>query len=372
MQRDDYLLKQYEMVDMDTCPPDIQMPPAYYSGSLSPKRPFREGVQTACAETFRHNIQGVVNTLRQFRGSKAPVFATAYIEDAHDSLSALKLDSIDAGVATALAGLEPFLDNTAIVLVSDHGLHYGKHLESFAGQVEHKLPLLKILLPPKVKSRHPQLLAAFRHNRQALTHHYDVYETLRGWTFFPNQPPKGFGRVPDKARSSGGAVGLSLFQTINYNRTCEDAEINAELCVCGDERPVPLDAAAATDLGQELDLEEAKFVSGVVKKFVGKMNALARRNAALGCAAVSLGKVEGAFTKGFAAGGDWGDHVDKGALYRIRFSVFPQGDGGQKMKKRRTVYETSTWRRGIGTYEWDGGSVPAPIYIYNAPAQDTV
>ena len=62
-------------------------------------------------------------------------------------------------------------------------------------------------------------------------------------------------------------------------------------------------------------MDEAKFVSSIVAQTLGKMNTLARQNAALGCAAVSLGKVEGAFTKGFAAGEAWGDHVDKGALY---------------------------------------------------------
>ena len=54
---------------------------------------------------------------------------------AHDSMSAKMLPLMDAGTRTALLDFEPHLDNTVLLLISDHGLHYGKHVESFAGQV---------------------------------------------------------------------------------------------------------------------------------------------------------------------------------------------------------------------------------------------
>lgn len=58
---------------------------------------------------------------------------------------------------------EKFYDRIQIVM-SDHGIHFGAHLESREGQVEHKLPLLKIFVPTKWLEAHPDIEDALTQN----------------------------------------------------------------------------------------------------------------------------------------------------------------------------------------------------------------
>lgn len=47
-------------------------------------------------------------------------------------------------------------NDTIFLLVSDHGLHFGEHLESLEGQVEHKLPMSYVIIPKWWSEMYPR------------------------------------------------------------------------------------------------------------------------------------------------------------------------------------------------------------------------
>ncbi|KAJ2776702.1 hypothetical protein H4R18_005530 [Coemansia javaensis] len=112
------------------------------------------------------------------------------------------------------------LDDTALFVVADHGLHMGLNFVFLnSGQIEHKNPFFAMVLPQWLRAyvdgRAEPGLAV---NEQRLTTptetHYTL-KTLADWPAFA---------LADYARS--------LFAPVPAERTCEQAGIDAMFCMC--------------------------------------------------------------------------------------------------------------------------------------------
>jgi hypothetical protein len=113
---------------------------------------------------------------------------------------------------------------------------------------------------------------------------------------------------------------------------------------------VPLSEADANRLDKEVDKAELQFIQTAIGQALARINSMADKSDGV-CSQVKLGEIEGAFTKDFSAGKNWGAVIKKGSSYRFVFSVVPaNGSDGV-----RRVYQSNHWRRGIGSYEWAGG-----------------
>ena len=97
-------------------------------------------------------------------------------------------------------------NNTVIVLMSDHGLHYGSYLQSPQGLKERSQPLFTIHLP-STNLVSPDQLEALKHNKHLVTTPYDVYQTILDLLV-----PKNF-----NVRQSG-EYGSSLVQRLPEDR----------------------------------------------------------------------------------------------------------------------------------------------------------
>jgi len=89
--------------------------------------------------------------------SKTPLFVASWLTQlAHDSLNSLQFG--DSTFASMLEGLinQGALDNTILVIVSDHGFRYGPLRETISGYYEDKLPNLWIRLPPWIVRKYPE------------------------------------------------------------------------------------------------------------------------------------------------------------------------------------------------------------------------
>lgn len=72
------------------------------------------------------------------------------------------------------------LENTVVVLTSDHGSHMGPYFMSGdMGKFEQKLPLLIMMMPKKLMNKYPEFRENLRKNEQNLVSHYDTHWTLR-------------------------------------------------------------------------------------------------------------------------------------------------------------------------------------------------
>ncbi|RUS89778.1 hypothetical protein EGW08_002481 [Elysia chlorotica] len=115
------------------------------------------------------------------------------------------------------------LNNTVIIWFSDHGERFGAIRHTFTGEVETNTPYLFFVFPPWFEKKYPDVMRVFRTNQNRLTTHYDTYATMQDLLYF-----KGVVGPPGKP----GERAISMFREIPEDRTCEDAQIPAEYCLC--------------------------------------------------------------------------------------------------------------------------------------------
>lgn len=115
------------------------------------------------------------------------------------------------------------------------------------GRVEHKNPFMAMLAPPWLPQAFPELAAALRGNEQRLVSAYDIHTTLHHVLHLGDKDAKvaaAAGRGGKdlqeqyvrwgKAGNVSEAVrwGISLLAPVPPGRTCEQAHIPADNCMC--------------------------------------------------------------------------------------------------------------------------------------------
>jgi len=109
-------------------------------------------------------------------------------------------------------------EHSILFVLSDHGR---------GGPIQHHLPLLSMIVPKSILSRYPQMEEALTINQQRLIAWFDVYKTIKHLAAYPN-PIESFWDNPTKYSKGS----MSLLQEIPGDRTCEEAQISEEACIC--------------------------------------------------------------------------------------------------------------------------------------------
>lgn len=136
-----------------------------------------------------------------------------------------------------------FLDNTLLILTSDHGHRLSKYYyETDYGQIELSSPLLNMRLPKKL--RNSAFYQNAYENRNKLISIFDLYKTIRHFNYINkfnvhnNHEHYNDGRLKcnDKFRKNDiqtrSLRGISIFESIDENRNCLEALIPLTLCTC--------------------------------------------------------------------------------------------------------------------------------------------
>ncbi|UYV74235.1 hypothetical protein LAZ67_11002565, partial [Cordylochernes scorpioides] len=148
-----------------------------------------------------------------------PYFALTWINSlTHDYLNHGSMG--DEFYERFLRKTRPYLNNTIIVLLSDHGMRWGSIRETTIGKLEERLPMFWVILPERFKKEYPELAANLRINSQRLITPFDLHATLKhiltlGDHSVTESPP-----------------GFSLLKPVPVNRTCEEAGIADHWCAC--------------------------------------------------------------------------------------------------------------------------------------------
>ncbi|CAG7786043.1 unnamed protein product [Allacma fusca] len=160
----------------------------------------------------------------------------------HDQLNYGRLG--DKAVADTLARFKSggFFEDTALILLSDHGLRWGVLRSSFQGRMEERMPFLYFILPQWFTLKYPEATRSLKINRNKMTTPFDLHETLLD--------------LLDLGRTSSSAIvrrnlelsekqelprGISMFLPIPARRTCKDAEIAEHYCVCAILKSIPVE-----------------------------------------------------------------------------------------------------------------------------------
>ncbi|KAI8772315.1 hypothetical protein BgiBS90_026795 [Biomphalaria glabrata] len=116
------------------------------------------------------------------------------------------------------------LNNTVLIVFSDHGSRRGKVRRTLQGKIEERLPFFAIYFPMWFQKKYPDMYKNVKENRQRLTSPFDVHETLFD--------------ILDLSHKSSQNRGTSLLRYISANRTCSEAGIDTHWCTCVQEVPV--------------------------------------------------------------------------------------------------------------------------------------
>ncbi|KAJ2486533.1 hypothetical protein EV174_001049 [Coemansia sp. RSA 2320] len=157
-----------------------------------------------------------------------PYMITATFLEGHEGTGEV-LSTLDDALAAFLESMRDSgeLDDTVLILGSDHGLHMGLNFAFLQnGRIEHKNPFFTMSVPEWLhsfaemhqKEHGSEAISPFAANEQRLTTPFETHHTLRVLADWPDFETNGWKR--------------SLFAAQRPGRTCEEAGISAKFCMC--------------------------------------------------------------------------------------------------------------------------------------------
>ncbi|CAG5127017.1 unnamed protein product [Candidula unifasciata] len=160
--------------------------------------------------------------LDTFQGN--PVFSVAmFTKPTHDNPTDAKM--FDEHLLNFYKSLNQsgHLNKSLLVSFSDHGVRWGPLRDSKNGVFEGRTPYTILTFPDWFLEKYPDVAANLKVNTRRLTSHFDTHATLLDLLYFKSNTS-----LLSKSRRS-----ISLFHKIPWDRTCEDASIPTEFCLCG-------------------------------------------------------------------------------------------------------------------------------------------
>ena len=159
--------------------------------------------------------------------SRSPFFAFAFFSRlTHNRMNtAVHMDEYLDEFFTSLQSSN-LLQNTAVVVFSDHGLRYGTDRDyTRMAWYEENLPMSLIAMPEPFRQRYPVMWRSLELNSNSLTTPLDLHETVRrllsvGQAFNETE------------RSLSRRRGISLFDGQIGDRSCRQASIGPVYCEC--------------------------------------------------------------------------------------------------------------------------------------------
>ncbi|XP_043482911.1 uncharacterized protein LOC122511609 [Leptopilina heterotoma] len=122
------------------------------------------------------------------------------------------------------------LENTALVVMSDHGSRFGPFRETYQGQVEDSLPFVFLVLPEWWKEKFPTAWMNLERNAKSLTTAYDLHETLMDLNI--QELTEEIIKERERRIFEKKTRGISWFLPIPDYRTCSMAGIPDHWCMC--------------------------------------------------------------------------------------------------------------------------------------------
>ncbi|CAH0404965.1 unnamed protein product [Chilo suppressalis] len=143
-----------------------------------------------------------------------------------------------------------YLNDTVLVLLSDHGIRWGNIRHTKQGRLEERLPFVQILLPPSFRENYEYAYNNIKQNSRRLTTPFDIHATLMDLIDLNKIKDE----IIDSRRKTSYANerSISLFLPIPTNRTCKTAAIDDHWCTCYKSRKILDSDKKVIDAAQNL------------------------------------------------------------------------------------------------------------------------
>lgn len=140
----------------------------------------------------------------------------------HDNFNKFKL--MDFSYSQFFKIMRHALNNTIILFAGDHGPRYGPFCFTGLGRLEERLPFVSIRVPDGLAAKYPHLRQNLDKNVARLVTWYDVHKILQ-------EAGRGDFEPAFSPIKSGYPISIWK-QEVPLNRTCRDANIDHDYCVC--------------------------------------------------------------------------------------------------------------------------------------------
>ncbi|GFS48903.1 uncharacterized protein TNIN_22251 [Trichonephila inaurata madagascariensis] len=131
------------------------------------------------------------------------------------------------------------LNNTLLIVMSDHGHRFAPIRSSQQGKQEERMPFFSFVLPPWMEEKYPHLVRNLKINQDRLVTPFDIHATFMT-LLNPDVPMQG--QLNDRS--------ISLFSEIPSERSCQSASIEPHWCACLSWFDIPTNDFLAKSVGQ--------------------------------------------------------------------------------------------------------------------------
>lgn len=217
----------------------------------------------------RHNA--MLDYTRQYmhKYKNDPSFVFSFHgELSHDSINLIGV--ADDDIMNWMRSLrdQSILNNTILIMMSDHGNRFATIRNTLQGKQEERLPFFSFIFPDWFKVHYREQYNNFRENTKRLTTPFDIHATLHDILSIQSN-----GKISPLVRPTRA---LSLFSKIPENRSCADAYIEPHWCAC-------LNWVEINDTNIPQVIQSAHAVIKVINEYTEKSRRI--------CAPLKLSKV---------------------------------------------------------------------------------
>ncbi|XP_043276479.1 uncharacterized protein [Venturia canescens] len=158
----------------------------------------------------------------------------------HDFLNYPQLGDVAYSSFFRSLGDDKLLNNTVLVVMSDHGMRWGSYRQTYQGRMEGSLPFVFFVFPDWWKLKYSKAITNLRRNTVSLTTPYDLHETLIDILTPDNLSEESMLRRNRLMHAASLPRGISMFSPIPDYRTCSMADISEHWCMCHTSNSVSL------------------------------------------------------------------------------------------------------------------------------------
>ncbi|XP_043523497.1 uncharacterized protein LOC122535763 isoform X1 [Frieseomelitta varia] len=215
-------------------------------------------------KTFENLLDYAKKIALQFH--RDPYFAMVWQASlTHDFFNYPQLgDTSYCNLITYLSS-QRLLNQTALIVMSDHGMRWGSFRQTYQGRMEDSLPFVFVVLPRWWREKYQIAWANFRRNTRSLTTAFDLHETLIDMLHSESlEETRLKARFKAMPKNDNLPRGISWFLPIPDYRTCSMAGIASHWCMCHNSYDVPPEDGSLRDKAVFLVTE----LNNMLKKFV--------------------------------------------------------------------------------------------------------
>ncbi|XP_050513171.1 uncharacterized protein LOC126888815 [Diabrotica virgifera virgifera] len=175
---------------------------------------------------YKDHIKYMTNFIQTMKDRSLKYFGFFWENTiSHDNLNLPRVGDDDYYSLFKYLQEKDHLNNTALFVMSDHGIRWGGIRSTFQGMMEERLPFLHVYLPEWYRQKYQQHYNNLQKNSLLLTTPFDLYETFVDLLNIEN--------IDNHSNNSTNTSrGISLLRGISEYRTCEDTGIVSHWCTC--------------------------------------------------------------------------------------------------------------------------------------------